>query len=84
LNRRLEETSSLADSGFNRLADLSENLIDRIFWRALALIAAFFAALFAYRVATTWIVHRLAHGSRRGAPYTEPHTTTRPSSTNLE
>lgn len=67
LNERVEGTQSVAETGFGRVADLSNGFADRVFWRALMLIAAFFAALFVYRVAAMWIVKRLSQGSRGGS-----------------
>lgn len=65
LNERVEEAQSVTETGFGRIADLGNSLVDRVFWRALTLIAAFFAALFVYQVAVTWIVRRLSSGTRR-------------------
>ena len=63
LNQRLDDTQGVTDV-FGRIADLGNDFVDRVFWRALALIAAVFAGLFVYRVAVTWIVRRLSQGSR--------------------
>lgn len=64
LDPRLENTQSVADRGVRGLADLSNGLVDRMFWRALALITTFFSALLVYRLAVTWIVRRLSQSSR--------------------
>ena len=58
LTQRLGQVRGAANTSFGGVADLGNHLIDRIFWRALLLIAAFFAALLGYRVAAAWIVRR--------------------------
>jgi hypothetical protein len=60
LDERLEQTQRVADTGVGRLAELGNGWIDRVFWRGLGLIGAFFGGLFAYRVAATWVVRRLS------------------------
>jgi hypothetical protein len=51
LGARLGQAQDITATGMGRLADQGNRWIDRVFWRALFLVVAFFVALFGYRVA---------------------------------
>jgi hypothetical protein len=58
LGQRIGQLHDLSDSGLGRLAQQGNEWIDRVFWRAAALLVAFFVALLAYRAAASRIAHR--------------------------
>jgi len=58
LGQSVGQVHDLADSSLGRLAKQGDEWIDRVFWRAAAMLVAFFASLFAYRLAATRIVLR--------------------------
>lgn len=60
---RLGQVQDVSASGLGRFADQGNRFIDRIFWRGIFLIAAFFVMLLAYRVASASIARK--HGSKR-------------------
>jgi len=58
LGNRLDQVQSIAANGMGRVGTQGDRWIDRVFWRALFLVVAFFAGLVLYRVASVWVVRR--------------------------
>jgi hypothetical protein len=58
LGERLGQMQSVTDTGLVRLTDQGNRWIDRVFWRGLMLVAAFFAGLIFYRAVSVWMARR--------------------------
>jgi hypothetical protein len=58
LSERLSQVQTVTDSGVGKLAEQSNRVIDRIFWRGVGLVATFFVGLVLYRAATLWMSRR--------------------------
>ena len=58
LGNRLDQMQSIAANGMGRVGTQGDHWIDRVFWRALFLVVAFFAALVLYRATSVWMVRR--------------------------
>ncbi|HKQ72028.1 MAG TPA: hypothetical protein VJT73_21935 [Polyangiaceae bacterium] len=58
LHDRMGDAQSMASSGFSRVGQQGDRWIDRIFWRAVAFVVVFFAALLLYRALATRLVRR--------------------------
>jgi hypothetical protein len=58
LSERLGQVQQVTDSGVGKLAEQSNRIVDRIFWRGVGLVATFFVGLVLYRAATLWMSRR--------------------------
>ena len=58
LSERLGQVQTVTDSGLGRLDAQGNRFIDRIFWRGIGLVAAFFVGLVLYRAASLWMSRR--------------------------
>ena len=65
LSERLGQVQQVTDSGVGKLAEQSNRVIDRIFWRGVGLVATFFLGLVLYRAVTLWMSRRFAHRPAR-------------------
>ena len=58
LSERLGQVQTVTDTGLGRLDAQGNRFIDRIFWRGIGLVAAFFVGLVLYRAASMWMSRR--------------------------